>query len=122
MQGDRELAAAQAARALQIARDEEDALGEADALRILCIVHRVAGELDEAKRLGEQARDLAERIAHSWTLAEVLRDLGDVHVAAADLKAAAGCYAAAAEAFTKAGASERADALTRLARQISGNG
>jgi len=120
--GDRELAAVQAIRALRLAREEEDALGEADALRVLCVVRRTSGDLDEALELGGQARNIAERIQHSWVLAEVLRDLGEVHLTTGDAPQAARCYDASADAFAKAGAAERADDLRSRARRIAGNG
>jgi tetratricopeptide (TPR) repeat protein len=107
--GDPALALVQARRALQLATEHHDPLGEAEALRILSLLARVAGRYDEAEEDARRALTIAERVHHPWTIAEVQRELGELYRLVqrpADAKTA---FQAAAQAFDRLGASDRAD-------------
>lgn len=113
--GDLMLARAQAEGALALAVAQDDALGEADALRILSAIHRELGNPEEAEGTGRRALDIASLLAHPWTVAETQRELANLYVRTERTADARGAYVAAAEAFEQLGARTRAHAMRERA-------
>ena len=114
--GDLPLGKAQVNHALQVARDHEDREAETESLRILCNLHRVAGELEAGRQRGEEALALANTLGHPISLAEVHRDLGDLYQVAGRTADAVRCWEHAADGFTRLGAEARGQALREKAR------
>jgi tetratricopeptide (TPR) repeat protein len=109
-QGDTAHARAQAEVAVGIARAKQDALGEADALRILSLTARHDGEYALGEELCLEALDVARRVDHPWAIAEVQRALAELHAAAGRSEVARQTFHEAAQAFERLGAVSRADA------------
>jgi tetratricopeptide (TPR) repeat protein len=116
LQGDLPMGREQVARALSLAREQEDRLVEVEALNFWCNLEREARHFDEAERLGREALAVATGLAHPWTVAEVQRDLGALYERAGRPSDAAQAFEAAAAAYERLGAHARAArARTRLA-------
>ena len=116
--GDLELARAQAGRALVIAESHDDPLNEADYLRILSAIERLARFPEQAEELGRRALAAAQRVQHPWTVADVQRELGDLYAAMGRNADSARAYREAASSFLKAGSAARAEQLRRSAVSV----
>ncbi len=108
LQGDLPMGREQVARALSLAREQEDRLVEVEALNFWCNLEREARNFEEAERLGREALAVATELAHPWTVAEVQRDLGTLYERAGRPSDAARAFEAAAAAYERLGAHTRA--------------
>jgi tetratricopeptide (TPR) repeat protein len=106
--GDFALARALAERARALASEHDHVVGEADALRILSVIARLAGDPQSGAALGRRALVIAERVNDPWRRAEVQRDLGELYESVGRTTDAAAAYAEAAQAFGELGADLRA--------------
>lgn len=115
--GDVDLGRAHLRRALTIARNEEDRLAEAEALRLLANVARTTGALADAQRLIREALTVVADLGHPWAAAEVHRDRGAIAGAAGRGVDAEHAYQAAAANFLRLGALSRAKEMETVAAE-----
>ncbi len=116
--GDIALARVQVKRALEIARTHDDVLAEADALRINALLCLWNAEHKRAEDLGNQALRTAERVKHPWAVAEVERALGEIYEASGKLPLAARAFDAAAAAYHRMGAPDRASLMSQRSQSL----
>lgn len=116
--GDVQLARAQVARALEMSRELEDPLAEADALRILSRVENLSGESAGAEELVRRGLQIAQKIKHPWAEAELQRELGALHTAQGRRTEAITAFQAAATAFQRLGAISRAQSMRAKAVDV----
>lgn len=115
--GDLPLGRAQVQRALALAREQEDRLAQAEALRISCNLEREARNYERAEHWGREAVAVATALAHPWAVAEAQRDLGELYQRVGRTADAARAFEAAAAAYEQLGAQSRADRVrARAAR------
>ena len=115
--GDVDLGRALAVRALDLARQHDHVMGEADALRILGMIERLRGEAGESRRLLEEALDIATHLADPWRQGEIQREVGLLYRSVGRPADAAAAFRAAAEAFERLGAAARAEDMLELAER-----
>ena len=100
--------------ALGIYRDLGDRAGEAEALNESGTLHRVCGDLRQARSCHQQALDLARQIGSSWDEAHALAGLGRCALAAGHTAKAEDRLRQALEIFQRIGAAEAADVSAEL--------
>lgn len=98
-------------RALVIYRELRHEYGIAGTLMSLCTLYRRWGRYEEARRFGEEARDLCVRLASPYNLALAHCTLGALHIETGDLDTAQRLLTEALETFQ--GARDK-DEQTRL--------
>ncbi len=118
--GDVDLGRALAVRALDLAREHDHVMGEADALRILGQIERLRGEAQEARRLLEGALAIATRLADPWRQGEIHREVGLLYRSVGRPADAVAAFRGAAEAFGRLGAAGRAAEMEELAESTMG--
>ena len=112
--GDYPAAAQLLDEALGIFRDLGDRAGEPEALNEKGTLHRVSGDLAQAKGCHQQALELARAIASPSTEARALAGLGRCALAAGHTDEAAEMLRQALEIFQRIGAAEAADVSAEL--------
>ena len=114
MTGDYPAAAQALEQALGIFRDLGDRGGEAEALNEKGTLHRVSGDLAQARACHQQALEQARAIASFRTEAHALAGLGRCALAAGHTAEAAATLRQALEIFQRIGAAEAADVSAEL--------
>jgi tetratricopeptide (TPR) repeat protein len=119
LQGDLRLGRARTARALELAREQEDRLTEIDCTRVLSRIALAEGKPDESLDLARGAVRLAGEIGNPWMLARSQQQLATALAARRSRQQAVDAYTAAAAAFEWSGADGRAEAMRLLASRLS---
>jgi len=109
--GDHQAAAIEAHRAHELAIAEGNPVDAGDALRVRSVVERLRGESSQAIRFGEEALAIVQPLGHTWTIAEVERDLGEAYAAANQRTKAIDRFESALAGMQRLGASARVEAL-----------
>jgi tetratricopeptide (TPR) repeat protein len=100
--------------ALDIFRDLGDRAGEPEALNEKGTLHRVSGDLAQAKECHQQALEQARAIASPWMEAHALAGLGHCALAAGHATQAETLLRQALEIFRRIGAVEAAGVSAEL--------
>ncbi|GIW53120.1 MAG: hypothetical protein KatS3mg081_2475 [Gemmatimonadales bacterium] len=116
LSGDTALGRTQVLKGLETARAEEDPLAEIEGLRILGELERRAGNRTAAQELLDRALALAEKLGHTWSLAEVEGARGDLLAELGRREEALAAWARSAAAYERIGAGKRAARMRELAR------
>jgi len=117
--GDHETAAIEAHRAHELAVAEGNPLDAGDALRVRSVVERLRGESSQAVRFGEEADGIIQPLGHTWTIAEVGRDLGEAYAAANQRSKAIDRLESALAGLERLGATARVEELRERITQLS---
>lgn len=117
--GDHQAAAIEAHRAHELAVAEGNPLDAGDALRVRSVVERLRGESAQAVRFGEEAAGIVRPLGHSWTIAEVERDLGEAYAAAHQRTKAIKGFETALAGMERMGATARIEELRDRITQLS---
>lgn len=116
LSGDMALGRAQVSRGLEIARAEEDPLAEIEALRTLGELERRAGNPAGAQDFLDRALALAQKLGHTWSLAEVEAARGALWADLGRSEEALAAWGRAATQYDRIGASKRAAQVRELSR------
>lgn len=114
--GDGALAQAMATRALERFTRLGEALGRADALRVLAAAARAGGRDDDAFPFLDDALEIARAHSDPLLMAEVQRDRGLLLRDAGDADAARQALTESAEHFARLGATADAEAIAAIVR------
>lgn len=118
--GDGDLAEAMATRALERLDRLGEALGKADALRVLAAAARANGRDEAAAPFLEDALVIARAHSDPLLLAEVQRDRGLLLREMGDAESARAALAESAEHFATLGATAEAEAVGAIVRGMDG--
>ena len=122
MSGDTRLGNAEATRALDLARENDDKLTECHALRVLGLIARADGLYREAVQLGRAALEIAIAVQNQWMTAKAREELGESLVTAGQPDEARAELSAAIEAYADMGAQSRADRLRQRIGELAAAG
>ena len=114
LDGDLRLGQARTDRALQIVREQEDRISEVECLRVLALIARRRGYLEQAEELARDATTLANELQNPWMIAKASEELGHVLDAKGARAGASKAFQAAALAFAQTGAEVRAEAMLEM--------
>ncbi len=103
VRGDLLRAASHARRGLALAQSAGDQHSLASARRMLGVIARLQGHLDEAASLAQAALDAFLRLDSPINVGDAQRDLGDVRMQRGEMRPAQEAYSAALEAHQKVG-------------------
>ena len=120
--GDTRLGNAEATRALDLARENEDKLTECHALRVLGLIARADGLYREALRSGRAALEIAITMQNQWMTAKAREELGESLVTAGRPGEARTQLSAAIQTYAEMGAQSRADRLRRRIGKLAASG
>ena len=122
LSGDTRLGNAEATRALDLARENDDKLTECHALRVLGLIARADGLYREAVQLGRAALEIAIAVQNQWMTAKAREELGESLVTAGQPGEARAELSAAIEAYADMGAQSRADRLRQRIGELAASG
>ncbi len=114
LDGDLRLGQARTERALEIVLEQEDRITEVECLRVLSLIGRKRGSLEQAEVYATQAFSLARELHNPWMIAKAAEELGVVFTAKRNRAAASEAFSSAAQAYAETGAEVRASAMRGL--------
>lgn len=114
LEGDIRLGQARTERAFHIVLEQEDRITEVECLRVMSMIARKRGDLEQAQKHAREALSLARELQHSWITAKAAEELGFVYDAGNNRAAASTAFSNAARAYERTGAAARAAAMRQL--------